>query len=68
MSPFRKPSVAARVLVALVGAALVGGTAGCGVLGGGGDQKHLTAHFARTVGLYKHSDVRVLGVETFDTQ
>ncbi len=55
-------SPAARVLVAVVGMALLGGTAGCGIFGGGGDSKHLTAHFARTVGLYKHSDVRVLGV------
>jgi phospholipid/cholesterol/gamma-HCH transport system substrate-binding protein len=54
--------LAARVLAGVTGLALLGGTAGCGVLGGGGDSKHLTAHFARTVGLYKHSDVRVLGV------
>ena len=62
MSRARRSALVARVVVALVGAALVGGTAGCGVLGGGGAQKHLTAHFARTVGLYKHSDVRLLGV------
>jgi virulence factor Mce-like protein len=58
----RGPRFAARILVVLVAVATVGGTAGCGVLGGGGSQKHLTAHFARTVGLYKHSDVRILGV------
>lgn len=57
-----RPRLAARLLVGLVGLALAGGTAGCGVLGGGDDPKHLTAHFARTVGLYKHSDVRILGV------
>lgn len=58
----RGPRVAARLLAGLVTVALAGGATGCGVLGGGGSQKHLTAHFARTVGLYKHSDVRVLGV------
>jgi phospholipid/cholesterol/gamma-HCH transport system substrate-binding protein len=57
-----RPRIAARLLVGVVGLALVGGTAGCGLLGGGGGSKHLTAHFARTVGLYKHSDVRILGV------
>ncbi|MDT7539956.1 MAG: phospholipid/cholesterol/gamma-HCH transport system substrate-binding protein [Actinomycetota bacterium] len=51
-----------RLLVPVVALSLAGATAGCGVFGGGGAQKHLTAHFARTVGLYKHSDVRVLGV------
>jgi phospholipid/cholesterol/gamma-HCH transport system substrate-binding protein len=56
------PSTAARVLGAVAALAVLGGTAGCGVFGGGGTQKHLSAHFARTVGLYKHSDVRVLGV------
>jgi phospholipid/cholesterol/gamma-HCH transport system substrate-binding protein len=52
----------ARLLVAVVGLAMLGGVAGCGVFGSGTDQKRLTAHFARTVGLYKHSDVRILGV------
>jgi len=52
---------AGRVLSAVVGLALLGGTAGCGVFGGS-QQKTLTAHFDRTVGLYVHSDVRVLGV------
>ena len=60
MTRFR--SVRLRLLAPLVALSLVGATAGCGVFGGGGTQKHLTAHFARTVGLYKHSDVRVLGV------
>ncbi|GAC1443270.1 MAG: hypothetical protein NVS3B26_08710 [Mycobacteriales bacterium] len=57
-----RPRLAARVLVALIGLAMLGGTAGCGLFGGGDSSKHLTAHFARTVGLYKHSDVRILGV------
>jgi phospholipid/cholesterol/gamma-HCH transport system substrate-binding protein len=51
-----------RVLVPVLALSLAGATAGCGIFGGGGAQKHLTAHFARTVGLYKHSDVRILGV------
>ena len=45
----------------LVALAVLGGTAGCGVFGGG-STKTLVAHFDRTVGLYKNSDVRVLGV------
>jgi virulence factor Mce-like protein len=32
------------------------------VLGGDGDTRHATAHFTRAVGLYKGSDVRILGV------
>ena len=56
-----RPRLAARVLAAVAGLAVLGGATGCG-LGGGSGQKHLTAHFARTVGLYKHSDVRILGV------
>jgi phospholipid/cholesterol/gamma-HCH transport system substrate-binding protein len=52
---------AVRVLSALAGLAVLGGTAGCGVFGSP-EQKTLTAHFDRTVGLYRHSDVRVLGV------
>jgi phospholipid/cholesterol/gamma-HCH transport system substrate-binding protein len=61
MTSVRRPA-AAKLLLALLALALIGGTAGCGVFGGSGNQKKLTAHFARTVGLYKHSDVRVLGV------
>jgi phospholipid/cholesterol/gamma-HCH transport system substrate-binding protein len=52
---------AARLLTAITALAVAGGTAGCGVFGGS-DTKTLTAHFNRTVGLYKHSDVRILGV------
>ena len=35
--------------------------AGCGIFGGSGT-KHFSAEFTRAVGVYKHSDVRVLGV------
>ena len=55
-------SVRLRAVVPLLALSLAAATAGCGVFGGGSQQKHLTAHFARTVGLYKHSDIRVLGV------
>jgi phospholipid/cholesterol/gamma-HCH transport system substrate-binding protein len=37
-------------------------TAGCGVLGGG-KTKHLSADFDRAIGVYVHSDVRILGVK-----
>jgi len=52
---------AARLVAALLGLAMLGGIAGCGI----GDEKGktLVAHFDRTVGLYKNSDVRVLGVK-----
>jgi phospholipid/cholesterol/gamma-HCH transport system substrate-binding protein len=50
-----------RPAVAALALSLLGGVAGCGLLGGS-EHKTLTAHFARTVGLYVHSDVRVLGV------
>lgn len=55
----RRPG--ARMLAAAVALAVLASVSGCGVFGGGGEKK-LTAHFARTVGLYKNSDVRVLGV------
>jgi len=48
----------------LAGTALLGLSsmaAGCGVFGGGG-QKHFSAEFTKAVGVYVHSDVRVLGV------
>jgi len=60
MTARRRPPLGARILIGLLGLALLGGSAGC--LGSGGSSKQLTVHFARTVGLYKHSDVRVLGV------
>jgi phospholipid/cholesterol/gamma-HCH transport system substrate-binding protein len=50
-----------RTVLAVAGLALLGGVAGCGVLGGN-DTKTLTATFDRAVGLYEESDVRVLGV------
>ena len=50
----------ARLLLAVLALALLGGTAGCGAFGD--DQKTLTAYFDRTVGVYVASDVRVLGV------
>jgi virulence factor Mce-like protein len=46
-------------LTALLG--LSGMAAGCGVFGGGND-KHFSAEFNRAIGVYVHSDVRVLGV------
>jgi phospholipid/cholesterol/gamma-HCH transport system substrate-binding protein len=60
-APRRRTPAAARILALVAGLAVLGGTAGCGVFGGPAD-KRLIAHFDRTVGLYKHSDVRVLGV------
>lgn len=52
---------AGRLMAAVLGLAVFGGIAGCGI----GDEKGktLVAHFDRTVGLYKNSDVRVLGVK-----
>lgn len=52
-------SVRAMLLVFLLVAALVAGSA---VLGGT-PQVHVTAHFSRAVGVYPGSDVRVLGVQ-----
>jgi phospholipid/cholesterol/gamma-HCH transport system substrate-binding protein len=52
----------ARLLALVAGLAVLGGTAGCGVFSDT-EEKKLTAHFDRTVGLYVHSDVRVLGVK-----
>ncbi|MBW8802008.1 MAG: MCE family protein, partial [Streptomyces sp.] len=46
-------------LTALLGLSAM--TAGCGVFGGS-DTKTFSADFTRAIGLYKHSDVRVLGV------
>ena len=50
-----------RLVGLIVGLAVLAGTAGCGVFGEP-DQKTLVAHFDRAVGLYKNSDLRVLGV------
>jgi phospholipid/cholesterol/gamma-HCH transport system substrate-binding protein len=46
-------------LTALLGLSSL--TAGCGVFGGG-DTKRFSADFDRAIGVYVHSDVRVLGV------
>lgn len=54
------PSVA-RVGVGLVGLALAGGLAGCGI-GGNNGVKTGTAYFKNTIGLYTHNDVRILGI------
>lgn len=50
-----------RLGVAVVGLAVLGGVAGCG-LTGGPELKTLTAHFDKTIGVYEHNDVRMLGV------
>jgi len=49
-----------RLLAGVAGLAVLGGAAGCSI--GGSNEKTLTAHFDRTIGLYKSSDVRLLGV------
>ena len=54
-------SPSARLLLSVLGLALLGGVAGCGAFSND-TQKTLTASFTRTVGLYEASDVRVLGV------
>lgn len=55
----RTPS---RLLALLVALGLLGTLSGCGIFGGPG-KKHFSADFSRTIGVYKHSDVRVLGVK-----
>lgn len=63
--PVRLPRPAPRLLVTLVVLALVAAgaiTAGFTAFGGPGG-KHVTAYFDRTVGIYKGSDLRVLGVK-----
>lgn len=56
----RSRRLTAQLALGVTALALAGG--GCGVLGGG-ETRTLTAHFDRTVGLYKNSDVRILGVK-----
>ncbi|MCW2606743.1 MAG: hypothetical protein JWO60_1436, partial [Frankiales bacterium] len=51
-----------RLAVGVTGLALVSGVAGCG-LTGGPELKTLTAHFEKSVGVYVHNDVRMLGVK-----
>ncbi|MCU1602712.1 MAG: mceD [Frankiales bacterium] len=58
-----RPRGARRRLLALT--ALLGLSsmaAGCGIFGGA-KEKHFSAEFTKAVGVYKHSDVRVLGVK-----
>ena len=55
----RTPS---RLLALFVALGLLGTISGCGILGGGG-KKHFSADFDRAIGVYVHSDVRVLGVK-----
>lgn len=62
MIAVRRPPPAVRALIAVLGLAILGAASGCGLVADGGSEKKLTAHFARTVGLYKNSDLRVLGV------
>lgn len=49
------------VAVSLAALASVGSLSGCSLFGS--NEHTLTAHFSRTVGLYKASDVRILGVK-----
>ena len=55
------PSPLRRVLALTTTVALSSSLAGCGLLGGS-DTKHFSADFDRAIGVYVHSDVRVLGV------
>src|SRR6476469_5491249 len=51
-----------RALAALAALALMSTLSGCGIFGGSG-KKHFSADFDRAIGVYVHSDVRVLGVK-----
>jgi phospholipid/cholesterol/gamma-HCH transport system substrate-binding protein len=51
----------ARLLALTAMLGLSSMAAGCGVFGSSHD-KHFSAEFTRAIGVYKHSDVRVLGV------
>ena len=55
----RRPS---RLLALLMALGLLGTLSGCGLFGGA-KTKHFSADFDRAIGVYKHSDVRVLGVK-----
>ncbi len=55
-------SLLRRALAATTSAGLLLGVSGCGIFGGG-DTKHFSADFDRAIGVYVHSDVRVLGVK-----
>ncbi|MGB8649793.1 MAG: MCE family protein [Mycobacteriales bacterium] len=51
-----------RLLALFVALSSVGTLSGCGLFGGPGT-KHFSADFDRAIGVYVHSDVRVLGVK-----
>jgi len=51
-----------RLIAVLAVLAVLAGTSGCGLLGGSGTKK-LSASFPRAIGVYVHSDVRILGVK-----
>jgi phospholipid/cholesterol/gamma-HCH transport system substrate-binding protein len=55
-------SVRTRPLALLAALAVSTTLAGCGVFGGSGT-KHFSADFDRAIGVYVHSDVRMLGVK-----
>jgi phospholipid/cholesterol/gamma-HCH transport system substrate-binding protein len=55
----RKPL---RLLALLVSVSLLGTVSGCGVFGGSSTRR-FSADFDRAIGVYPHSDVRVLGVK-----
>ena len=58
-----RPRGARRRLLALTALfGLSSMAAGCGIFGGP-KEKHFSAEFTKAVGVYKHSDVRVLGVK-----
>ena len=60
MTPRRRLAQRALALCAALG--LLCALSGCGIFGGGGT-KHFSADFDRAIGVYVHSDVRVLGVK-----
>ena len=51
-----------RLITLFVALGLLGSISGCGIFGGSG-KRHFSADFDRAIGMYKHSDVRVLGVK-----
>ncbi len=55
-------SLLRRALAATTSVGLLLGLSGCGVFGGG-ETKRFSADFDRAIGVYVHSDVRVLGVK-----
>lgn len=49
-------------LAALLALVALAAASGCGALGGKGSTKRFSADFDRAIGVYVHSDVRILGV------